>query len=40
MADIADLTVARLVEKDVMLGLLRELEPPQAHIGASLLPMQ
>lgn len=40
MVDIADLTSARLVNKDVMLGLVRELEPPQDHIGMSLLPMQ
>ncbi len=39
MPDIADLTSARLVNKDVMLGLLRELEPPQDHIGLSLLAM-
>lgn len=34
------MTDRRLVNKDVMLGLLRELEPPQKHIGNSILPMQ
>lgn len=40
MPDIADLTAARLVNKDVMLGMVRELEPPQDHIGLSLLPLE
>lgn len=30
----------RLIQKDVMLGVLRELEPPQEHIGERFLPMQ
>lgn len=30
----------RLIQKDVMLGVLRELEPPQNHIGARYMPMQ
>lgn len=34
------MTDRRLIQKDVMLGLLRELEPPQQHIGQTLLPMQ
>jgi hypothetical protein len=34
------MTDARLVNKDVMLGILRELEPPQEHIGQRFLPLQ
>lgn len=30
----------RLIQKDVMLGLLKELEPPQDHIGDQFLPLQ
>jgi hypothetical protein len=34
------MTERRLVQKDVMLGVLREMEPPQEHIGERFLPMQ
>lgn len=30
----------RLVSKDVMLGVLREMEPPEEHIGEQFLPLQ
>lgn len=30
----------RLIAKEVMLGVLRELEPPQNHIGEQILPLQ